>query len=239
MDRSFEAADAIVLLNSDELRFVSERLGHERKAVLLPNGLGEERLRTLAGAAASPQARLSERRVVFVGHLNERKGLGDIASVVREVRRRVPEARFSLLGVAIPAGDLLGRFAPEDRGGVEIVERFAPERLPALLANATAGVLPSYLEGFPIGVLEQLAARIPTVAYDAPGSRELLGPLPGALSPVGDPGALGAQVARVLSLPEREYAEAAERAQARAGQFRWRDIARDTLAVYEAARRAR
>jgi glycosyltransferase involved in cell wall biosynthesis len=237
VERSFEAADAIVLLNRDELEFVGGRLGHARKAVLLPNGLSEERFLALASAAESPQARLREQHVVFVGHLNERKGLADLPGFVRSVRERVPEARFSFLGSALPAERVLPLFAAEDRQRLRLVERFAWEDLPGLLADATAGVLPSYIEGFPLGVLEQLAAGVPTFGYDAIGSRELLAP--GMLGPVGDPAALAARVARALSLNEQEYAALADQSRALAARFRWREIARDTLAVYENARRAR
>ncbi len=237
VNRSFDAADSIVLLNRDELRFAADRLELGRKAVVLPNGLSEECFAALAAEARSPRARLREQHVVFVGHLSERKGLEDFPALVREVRERIPGARFSLLGTGLPADRVHRLFAEQDRPDIRAVERFAPEGLPGLLADATAGVLPSYIEGFPLGVLEQLAAGIPTVAYDVPGSRELLGPLgTELLTPAGDPAALAAQVVRVLSLPEAEYAALVERSRALAAGFRWRDIARDTLAVYESAR---
>jgi glycosyltransferase involved in cell wall biosynthesis len=239
VDRSFEAADVIVLLNRDELRFVAERLDHGRKAVLLPNGLSEERFHALASKALSASARLREQHVVLVGHLNERKGLADLPPLVRQVRGRIPEARFSLLGTGMPTEDVVRIFAQEDRRHLSVVTSFASEALPGLLADATVGMLPSYLEGFPLGPLEQLAAGIPTIAYDVPGSREVLRPLaPGALIPA-DPAAMAAQVARVLSLPEPEYAALAERSRVVAARFRWRDIARDTLAAYESARERR
>jgi glycosyltransferase involved in cell wall biosynthesis len=89
-------------------------------------------------------------------------------------------------------------------------------------------------------MLELLAAGLPTLAYDVAGTRELLGPVgPEALIPAGDPEAMAVQVARVLSLPEPEYAALAERSRAVAARFRWRDIARRTLAVYESARENR
>jgi glycosyltransferase involved in cell wall biosynthesis len=237
VDRSFEAADAIVLLNRDELRFVADTLGHGAKAVLLPNGLSEERLGALAAAAHSPETRLREQHVVYVGHLSERKGLNDFPKLVRAVRERAPGVRFSLLGTAMGVADVMSAFAEEDRSRVRVIERFAPDDLPGLLADATVGVLPSYLEGFPLGALEQLAAGVPTVAYDAPGTRDLLGPE--ALTPAGDTSTMADVIARIVLLPKSEYAALAEASRALAGHFRWRDIARQTLAVYETARRAR
>ena len=238
VNRSFDAADAIVLLNLVELRYVTDRLGHGEKAVVLPNGLSEQAFRALASAALSPEARLREQHVAYVGHLSDRKGLADFPALVRAVRTRIPAARFSLLGTQLAADRVVPLFAREDRPHVRVVEQFDPERLPELLADATVGVLPSYVEGFPLGLLELLAAGIPTVAYDATGSRELLELVgPELLTPLGDPAALGAEVARILSLPEPGYAGLAERSRDIAARFRWRDIARDTIAVYERAGR--
>jgi glycosyltransferase involved in cell wall biosynthesis len=240
VNRSFESADVIVLLNREELGFVVDRLGHDGRAVLLPNGLSEARLLELASAAHPPETRLREQHVVFVGHLSARKGLEDFPLLVRELRERIPAVRFSLLGTALRRDRVLSLFAEEDRARIQVIERFAPEDLPRLLADGTAGVLPSYLEGFPLGVLELLAARIPTIAYDVPGSRELVGQLGNsALTSAGDPASMAAEHARVLSLPVTEYEALAARARVVAERFRWRDIARQTLAVYESAREAR
>jgi glycosyltransferase involved in cell wall biosynthesis len=150
---------------------------------------------------------------------------------------RAPAVRFSLLGTNMSATRAPELFAPEDRPSIEIVERFASDELPRLLADKTVGILPSYLEGFPLGVLEQLAAAVPTVAYDVPGPREMLAQFEsGMLTRAGDAVAFAEQVCRVLSLGAAEYADLAARCRAVAERFRWRDIARDTLAVYEAAR---
>jgi len=236
VNRSFAAADVLVLLNRDELRFVRDELGHDDRAVLLPNGLSETRLRALASAAHPPEARLRAQHIVFIGHLSERKGLADLPAIVHHVRRYAPGTRFSLLGTSMSATRALDLFAPEDRPDIEIVERFASDELPALLAGKTVGILPSYLEGFPLAVLELLAAAVPTVAYDVPGPREMLAQLEcGLLTPAGDAVAFAEQVCRVLSLGAAEYAVLAARCRAVAERFRWRDIARDTLAVYEAA----
>ena len=57
---------------------------------------------------------------------------------------------------------------------LELVPQFAPDDLPRLLADCTVGAFPSYVEGFGLAVIEQLAAGLPTVAYDAPGPSEIL-----------------------------------------------------------------
>ena len=91
----------------------------------------------------------------------------------------VPGARLRLLGTY---GELKteeavrNAFRKRNRGSLEIHTQFRPEDLPRLLADCWVGVFPSLLEGFPLGVLEMLAASVPVIAYDAPGAPEMIAP---------------------------------------------------------------
>ena len=78
--------------------------------------------------------------------------------------------------------------------------------LPALLADCSVGIFPSYVEGFGLAVLEQLAAGIPTVAFDAPGPRQILRDNGGELltSP-GCADAIADRAAEILRMSESEY----------------------------------
>jgi glycosyltransferase involved in cell wall biosynthesis len=109
--------------------------------------------------------------------------------------------------------------------------------LPALLAAATVGAFPGYLEGFGFGVLEMLAAGLPTVAYDAPGPREMmrLQAIPTAV-PLGDVGRFADLLVDLLALPAERYAECSADSSRVAAQFSWRQIARATAATYLEAR---
>ena len=51
---------------------------------------------------------------------------------------------------------------------------FEEADLPSLLADCAVALFPSYVEGFGLAVLEQLAAGLPTIAYDVPGPRQIL-----------------------------------------------------------------
>ena len=58
--------------------------------------------------------------------------------------------------------------------GVTVLPHYRSEELPELLAPVTVGALPTYVEGYGLGIVEQLAAGIPSIAYDVPGPRTLL-----------------------------------------------------------------
>ncbi len=105
-----------------------------------------------------------------------RKGSHDWAQIIRRVRQNIPDARFCFLGNDGGGGHNLFRFGRiSSRRDIELISEYSPEDLPKLLSDCAAGAFPSYVEGFGLAVLEQLAAGIPTVAFDVPGPRDILG----------------------------------------------------------------
>lgn len=71
----------------------------------------------------------------------------------------------------------------------------------SFLSGLHAFVLPSLKEGFPNTLLEALCAGLPTVAYDLPGCREMLGDA-GVLVPVGSVEGLAAALGQVAGSAE-------------------------------------
>jgi glycosyltransferase involved in cell wall biosynthesis len=117
---------------------------------------------------------------------------------------------------------------------IEIVPEFQPDELPKLLADSTAGVLLTYAEGFGLALLEQLAAGIPTVSYDAPGPRSILqSSLPDLLVPVGNVEQCSAALIQILSADLVSYRKLIERCTKEASQFLWSTIAKETAHLYE------
>ena len=117
----------------------------------------------------------------------------------------------------VDAPAILRDLGLESSDGIELISDYPPADLPRLLADCTVGVFPSYVEGFGLAVLEQLAAGIPTVAYDVSGPRDSLSDrLPEFLVPVGDIEAAARAVCRILKLDLIEY-EKLSRAQRRSG----------------------
>jgi glycosyltransferase involved in cell wall biosynthesis len=93
--------------------------------------------------------------------------------------------------------------------GLNGVLHFAGHRtdIPALLQCMNCFVLPSLWEGFPIVLLEAMAAGVPVVATDIPGNDEAIrSGVDGWLVPVRDPAALAESVLDLLSNPQRAEA---------------------------------
>jgi len=224
-NRAFEAADQIHLLNAQELAFVSDELGFGDKAVVVPNGLTEQQRGSFAGSCPV-ETRVASDAVVFVGVWSLRKGKAQFPAIVRAVRQQRPSTRFRLLGTTFPQDHILPSMAPEDRDHVEVVPQFAREELPALLRDARVGVFPSHVEGFPLGVLEMLAAGLPVIAWDVPGPGEMINLIPNLpLVPADDTDRTAAELVKLLDCSREDYVALSNACAKVSERFTWNQVA--------------
>ena len=232
--RSFEAADTIVLSNTDEVAYVSSVLGYAQKVHLAPNGLSETRFAEFASRSVAPSDRLRHRTAAFIGAWGKRKGSCEFPRIAREIRKRIPDANLLLLGTGYGPETILPQFAEEDHTLIRVIPRFTAADLPQLLSQATVGLFPSYIEGFPSGVLEMLAAGLPTVGYDVPGTRDMLRHFADELLvTAGDSDAIAVRIAALLLLSLQQYEVLSTQAAEIAGRFRWAVIAQRMMEMYQ------
>src|SRR5438132_11566931 len=119
---------------------------------------------------------------------------------------------------------------------IRCLTSYGPEELPQLIARCALGLFPSYIEGFGLSVLEQLACGIPTIAYDVPGPRHIFeGTGAEFLVPVGDVKAMIDRALEILRTNESDYNALSTKCRQIAEQFRWEQIATDTIREYLAA----
>ena len=229
-EKALQSCDLVNLPNEYEL----ERLSSKKPAIVQPYGLTEEWRRTLVEAAASPETRLLRQEVSFIGMWSTRKGARDWGEIIQRVRGIVPGARFKFLGTLTDNERLWRDLNIPPCDWIEIVPEYQPDELPKLLSDSTVSAFPSYAEGFGLGLLEQLAAGIPTVSYDAPGPRFILqGGLSDLLVPIGNVEQLSAALIRILSADLASYRKLIERCLEVAGRFLWATIAKETARLYE------
>ena len=161
-----------------------------------------------------------------------RKGAKEWGQIIQRVRARVPEARFLFLGTMVEDHLVLEDLNLGVPDFLELVPHFEPDELPRLLADCTVGAFPSYVEGFGLAVIEQLAAGLPTVAYDAPGPRDILRALPELLISPGDIPSFSDAIVAILERDFESYQDLCRRSAKIAERFSWPRIARDTLEEY-------
>ena len=232
-DASVRYCDLLNLPNSDELACVRDEMKSDKPAIVQPYGLRPECAQALTEAAASLETRAQKKKIVFIGMWSQRKGAKDWGAIIREVRARVPTARFLFLGTMIANESVWRDLEMEPANFIEVVPQFDPDQLPRLLSDCTVGAFPSYVEGFGMAVVEQLAAGLPTVAYDAPGPRDILrGDLAHLLIPAGDVHRFAEVLSDLLMSDVERYQQLSRQSLAAAARFSWPEIARDTAAEY-------
>jgi len=143
----------------------------------------------------------SARVVGFVGRLVREKGLPELFRAVHRVREQVPEVRLLVVGSpdSEKADRVDERLAAECGVGDVVVFAGTRDDMPALYGCMDVFVLPSHREGFPRALMEATAMRIPCVATDVRGCREVVvHGRNGVLVPVGDEAALARAIAGLL-----------------------------------------
>jgi glycosyltransferase involved in cell wall biosynthesis len=181
--------------------------------------------------------------VALVSRMLRTKGVLDAAAATRLLRERGVPVELLLAGPPDP--DNRGSLTSESLvsltagPGIEWLGPIADVR--AVWRRAAIAVLPStYGEGVPKALLEAAACARPIVASDVPGCREVVLPgETGLLVPPRHVNELAAAIAALAGDPARR------KAMGRAGralverEFDENKVARETLAVYDAALRGR
>jgi glycosyltransferase involved in cell wall biosynthesis len=235
-EKAVGQADVINLPNEEEAVCLRQETRADLPILVQPYGLTVERREAFLGAAAAAPMRLAQQRICFIGMWGARKGARDWSGIIRRIRARVPGAQFRFLGTMVDSKAIIPDLQLDTLEGVEFISDYQPDDLPGLLADCTVGAFPSYAEGFGLAVLEQLAAGIPTIAYDTAGPRDLLGGrLPELLVPKGDIDAFAEKICSILQLDLDRYQEMAARSSEAATGFSWPSIAEATLVAYRAA----
>lgn len=232
-DQAVVEADIVNVPNEEEAECLRADFGSDRPIMIQPYGLTDERRKTLLAAAAPSALRLAHRKIAFIGMWSPRKGAHDWPTIVRRVWQRMPEARFCFLGTMVEPERVLADLGIPASERIELVSKYSPGDLPPLLSDCAVGAFPSYVEGFGLAVLEQLAAGIPTVAFDVPGPRDIVRPhLPEMLVPCGDGETMADAICKILELDPPQYEHLRQRSITAAASLDWSEIARDTLDAY-------
>ncbi len=195
---------------------------------IVPNGVDVERF-----ARATPATDLPEgRRLLFGSRLDPRKGFPVAVAAFARLAAELPDLHLVVVGDG-PERGAVDTLPSAFRARVVMLGGVSHEQLPAYYAAAHASVAPALGgESFGLVLVEALSARLPVVASDIPGYREVIRDgVDGLLVRPNDPVALAAAVRRVLE-DAALAARLSEAAARRAERFRWDVVAADIEAAY-------
>lgn len=202
-------ASRILLLNPGMFREAAEAGLPKSLLSWMPNPVDMQ-----AFAPANPADKLALRRemglepeawiTLYVGRLAPEKQLPVLLEAFARVAAESRTAHLVLAGDG-PERNALTQKAVAlglDKR-VSWVGACPPERVPRWLRVSDAFALLSALEGFPVALLEAMAAALPAVASDIPANRQLIEDTQtGLLVPPGDVPAAAEALLRLLKTPE-------------------------------------
>jgi glycosyltransferase involved in cell wall biosynthesis len=181
-------------------RELAERWGGGERVVALPDGVDPAVFRPGLPVADLRRAfGLTGRRVVvFLGVLTAYQGVDDLIAAWPAVVGAVPTAHLLLMGYPNEARyrELVARAGLT--GSVTVTGRIDYHEAPRYLALGDVAVSPKRSTTEANGkLLNYMALGLPTIAYDGPIAREILGEA-GTFVPLGDTGALATACATLL-----------------------------------------
>ena len=184
------------------------------------------------------------RRITFVGRIEERKGILDLAAAIPLVLAACPEARFRFVGRSMPFGNDGGdlRACLESKlaahaAAVEFTGPLPPAELPRILGETDILAAPSHWESFGLVCCEGLAAARAVIGSSQGGMAEILDQgRCGVLVPPQNPAELARAILGLLGNPARAE-ELGQRGRARILDFYSPvRVLAEQLASYERAR---
>lgn len=163
----FECSNRVICL-SESWKHDVLSIAPTARISVIPNSI------TLPVLYARSKQENSALQITFLGHIFERKGIFDLLKVTRRLIDSGFNIRLSIGGY----GDL-GRMTTEianlgigDR--VEYLGWVSPRKRDALLRKTDIFVLPSYVEGMPMTILEAMSYAIPVISTWVGGIPELV-----------------------------------------------------------------
>jgi glycosyltransferase involved in cell wall biosynthesis len=179
-----------------------------RRAMLAWNALNVDRFANVQVDRSAKRQELgipaNALLVGSIGRLTAQKGVDCFLQAAALLHRQMPNTRFILVGDGELAADLHALAA---QLGIAPVVIFAGSRsdVEELLPCMDLFVNSSLWEGLPTVMLESMASRVPIVATDVSGNRELIQDgKNGRLVPAGDPAALARAAGELLTITPAE-----------------------------------
>jgi poly(glycerol-phosphate) alpha-glucosyltransferase len=209
---NLDAWDAVVFLTERQHADIEERFGVRDNTIVLPNS------RNMPPKLKN--RRRARTRGVMLASLDGRKRIGHAVRAMAKAKQRLPRRRLGL--------DVWGSGPLEGELNALIARLKAPVRLrghsPTAadeFGEASFSLLTSRSEALPGVLLESMGRGCIPISYDLPyGPSDIITDgVNGFLVPFGDIDALADQIARVVTMPQRELSAMREAAYARAHDF--------------------
>ena len=231
-------ADAVVAPSEAIERELLEAGYSSERIHRIANGAPIPEVPWTAGAAAASRRELglSERPTLcYTGRLHREKGLCDLIDALPRIIAENGPVTLLLVGDGPQRTELAAR--ARDTGLADhVVFTGQVDDVDQYLRASDLFVLPSYLEGLSVSLLEALALGIPALASDIAPNHGILPPNHLPLVPIRDPAALASAIVRQLDAGAADATALADVRRSIADRFGIHAIAESHLRLFESLR---
>ncbi len=168
-------ADAVVALTEDMREAIKKTCN--RDILVIPNGIELANFTGISKAQARRNLQIGDNNKItlFVGKLNALKGVKYLIEAMDSIHKKSGNAVLVLVGDGPERPGLESLAAQLQLDSHIIFAGMVPNsKVPEYLAASDVFVLPSLSEGFPISVLEAMAASLPVVTTKVRGLPEII-----------------------------------------------------------------
>jgi glycosyltransferase involved in cell wall biosynthesis len=228
-DLTVKNADLINVPNQKDAQYLITQGIPSSKVCVIPYGISETRKNDFRACLPAPPPSL---KVVFLGSFDYRKGAMDFNYIFNELVSSYPDIKLLLLGTKglfTNKNQILNFFDEKIHKNIEVVMSFTREDIGEYLKDCSVGIYPSYMEGFPFGILEMLSSYIPVFSYDAPGAGMML-----PKNHLANPGDKSELAKKVISyIQNDDHTTKRINAHDSVSKFNWKDISITTINNYK------
>lgn len=196
---------------------------------IIPNGVNTEFFQP--NGRRPGDALATGPRLLFLGRIEPRNGLGTVLDALPRILERFPDTRLTVAGDG-PWGGHYRRRARQFGNSVEFVGEVFADR-PVYYGAADLYLAPTRIASFGVTLLEAMACGTPMILADNHGYRAVVGDgTEAVLLPADDASAWADTAMQLLADPARRAAMS-EAGRAKAAEFAWPIVAQRELEVYE------
>jgi glycosyltransferase involved in cell wall biosynthesis len=164
--RGLEAAGLVMVLNRSDEAYLRSTHQCRGRIFCFRNGV--------YGPPLLSANEDSSRRILFLGTWIERKGIRLIRSAYQQLRRTVPRLQWRLAGTQVEEADVRKYLGAEDDPNIEVIPRFPGDKEARVFEGCSLFILPSFMEGQPLALLEAMNRGLCCVTTAADGQLDLV-----------------------------------------------------------------
>ncbi len=221
---AMKSCDKVICLNQNEKNYIQTMFGETINVSVVPHGVSDRFF------IASKDGR---KDLLFVGDWNWRKGRRYLVKIFLSILKKRPQTRFFILVHRNKEKEVIDSLPEYARNRAVILKNLSLEELVELYASHSVFLFPSIFEGFGCVILEAMAAGMPVITTDDFGwNKIIVNWQNGILVPKRDVEGFSRAAIKLLE-DEQLRNEIGIKAQKTAANFRWGNIAEQTLLCYE------